>query len=300
MSASPPSVAPALAAPSVAETGPAAARRLNEITIAQRIFFVVIAANALFVSYLGLLAPASMDRTFTWAVLPPLHAGFVGMLYLFGAVFVIGCIVSRRAAQAAVALPAIALFTGLLMFATLLNLEAFDFGTTPVWVWTLSYAVYPVVALALAWSARGRPAAVVGGPALPPWARAILAAQAAVFAIVGLLLLIVPSAMVDVWPWPVSAGLAQFYGGPFLAYAICSLLYARRDSWAELSVVAPAMFVFTAGTIVVSLMHSELFSSSDLASWAWYGGFGSAAIAFAVMSAKALPAGRGRAEGAAP
>jgi hypothetical protein len=268
----------------------------REISPAERGFFVIIAVAALFVAYLGLAAPESMDRSFTWAVLPPLHAGFVGMLYLFGGVYMIGCIAARRRAQVSAALPAIALFTSLLLFATLLNLEAFDFDLTPVWVWTLSYTIYPVIAVALAWSARGRePGVAIGGPAVAVWARAFLRAQAVAFAIIGLALLIVPSAMVDLWPWPISAGLAQFYGGPFLAYAVCSWQYSGRAAWAELAAIAPSMLVFCAGTVVVSVAHRELFSGSDPAAWVWFAGFGSAAVASLVMSARALPAARARA-----
>ena len=113
--------------------------------------------------------------------------------------------------------------------------------------------------------------------------------QAGVFALLGVLLLVARDAMVDVWPWPITAGLAQFYGGPFLAYAFCSWRYSRRRTWAELAAIVPAMFVFTAGTVVVSLVHGELFSTSDLATWVWFMGFGVAAMASLVMSARAVP-----------
>ena len=124
---------------------PATAAAVKEIPAAQRAFFVVIAVAALFVAYLGLVTPAKMDRSFTWAVLPPLHAGFVGMLYLFGGVFMAGCVLARRRSQVSGALPAIALFTSLLLLATALNSEAFDFDLAPVWVWTLSYTIYPAI-----------------------------------------------------------------------------------------------------------------------------------------------------------
>ncbi len=271
-----------------AEPAPAAA--VKEIPAAQRVFFVVIAVAALFVAYLGLVTPANMDRSFTWAVLPPLHAGFVGMLYLFGGVFMVGCVLARRRSQVSGALPAIALFTSLLLLATVLNSEAFDFDLAPVWVWTLSYTIYPAIAVLLIWRARAhRPAdAGAGAGALPSWARTFLQAQAVVFALVGLALLIAPSAMVDAWPWPISAGLAQFYGGPFLAYAVCSRHYAGKPAWADLAAIVPAMLVFTSGTIVVSLQHSELFSSSDLAAWVWFGGFGAAAAMLLVTTVRAL------------
>ncbi len=159
-----------------------------------------------------------------------------------------------------------------------------------MWVWTLSYIVYPAIAFALAWTARSREAPVVSGPPIAPWARTFLIVQAIVFGVLGLLLLVARDTMADVWPWPISPGLAQFYGGPFLAYAYCSWRYSQRRTWAELAAIAPAMLVFTAGTVIVSLVHSELFSSSDLATWIWFAGFGVAAAVLLAITALAVPA----------
>ena len=263
---------------------------MNEISAPRRVFFGVIALAALVVAYGGLFSPAKLDRSFTWVELPPLHARFVGVLYLFGFVFMVGCIVARRWSQVSPALPAIGIFTSLLLLVTLLNLDAFDFGLTPVWVWTLSYIVYPAIAFTLAWTARAREPSVVGGPALPSWAVVFLRVQAAVFAILGLLLLFARDVMVDVWPWNVSPGLAQFYSGPFLAYAFCSWQYSRRRAWAEVAAIVPAMRAFTAVTIIVSLVHRELFAASDVATWVWFGGFGAAAAVLLAMTARGLPA----------
>ncbi|HEU0025079.1 MAG TPA: hypothetical protein VFQ12_10625 [Thermoleophilaceae bacterium] len=263
---------------------------MSEISAPRRVFFGVICIAAMFVAYLGLFVPERLDRSFTWAVLPPLHARFVGVLYLFGGVYMIGCILARRWSQVSPALPAIGIFTSLLLLVTLLNLDAFDYDLTPVWVWTLSYIVYPAIAFTLAWTARNRRAPEVPGPDLAPWAVGFLRVQAGVFAILGVLLLVARDAMVDVWPWPIDVGLAQFYGGPFLAYAYCSWRYSTRRTWAELAAIAPAMLVFTAGTVVVSLVHSELFSTSDLATWVWFAEFGASAIALLAISARAVPA----------
>ena len=261
---------------------------MNEISAPRRLFFGVICIAALFVAYLGLFVPERLDRSFTWVVLPPLHARFVGVLYLFGGVYMIGCILGRRWSQVSPALPAIGIFTSLLLLVTLLNLEAFDYDRGPVWVWTLSYIIYPAIAFTLAWTARGREAPAVQGPLLPAWARIFLRVQAGGFAILGVALLVARDAMVDVWPWPISAGLAQFYGGPFLAYAFCSWRYSERRTWAELAAIAPAMLVFTAGTVVVSLVHRELFSTSDLGTWVWFGWFGVSATVLLAISAWAV------------
>ena len=263
---------------------------MNEISAPIRLFFGVTLVAASFVAYLGLFVPEQLDEKFTWVELPPLHARFVGVLYLFGAVYMIGSILARRWSQVSPTLPAIAIFTSLLLLVTLLNLEAFDFDLGPVWVWTLSYIILPTVALGLLWTARNRDVPPVQGPAVAPWARTFLRAQAGVFALLGILLLVARGVMVDVWPWPISEGLAQFYGGPFLAYAFCSWQYSGRRTWAELAVLAPAGLTLTAGTVIVSLMHDELFSTSDLATWVWFVGFGVASVAWLAITAMSVSA----------
>jgi hypothetical protein len=104
--------------------------------------------------------------------------------------------------------------------------------------------------------------------------------------------------MVDAWPWPITNGLAQFYGGPFIAYAFCSWAYSRRAVWIEIAAIVPAMLAFTAGTLIVSWVHAELFSAGDVSDWVWFLGFGAATVVLAAMGVRivqaAVPAGRPR------
>lgn len=258
---------------------------MHESSVPERVLLAVVCANALFVAYLGMLVPERMDRSFTWALVPPLHARFVGVSYLFGGVYLIGCLLARHRSQVSPAMPAIAIFTGGLLLVTLLNLEAFDFDLLPVWVWTVSYVVYPVLALGFAWVYRHRDGPV-DGPPLDRWVPAFLQVQAAVFGVIGLGLLVARETMVDLWPWPISNGLAQFYGGPFLAYAFGSWAYSRRRTWPEIWPLVPAMLCFTAGTLIVSSIHDELFSADDAAAWVWFGGFGVATLAVSTMAAR--------------
>jgi uncharacterized membrane protein YoaK (UPF0700 family) len=67
--------------------------------------------------------------------------------------------------------------------------------------------------------------------------------------------------------------LAHIYSAPFLSYGVGSLLLAQRQTWAEVSIAVRAMFVFTAGVLLASLIHSSLFSASDLADWLWFSSF---------------------------
>jgi hypothetical protein len=135
-----------------------------------------------------------------------------------------------------------------------------------------------------------------GGPPVAPWARTFFRVQALLFAAAGLLLLVAPGAMADVWPWPVGEGLARFYGVAFLTYAYCSRRYAGRRSLAEVAAIAPAMQAFSAVTLLVSQEHGDLFSKADAAAWLWFAGFGVACAALLVINARALPAAAQRSQ----
>ena len=140
---------------------------MSELTWWERLYFAVITLAALFVAWLGFFKPARMDESFTWVQLPPLHARFVGALYLFGGVYLLACTVARYLAQVRPAPPAIVLFTALLLLVTLMNPEAFDYDLGPVQVWTGSYVVYPLLGLVVLALMRRRPGAVPPEPRIP-------------------------------------------------------------------------------------------------------------------------------------
>ena len=238
-----------------------------------RSFALIIAVAAAFVAWLGFFEPERMDRAFTWASLPPLHAGFVGSLYLFGAVLVAGSGLVPHRAEWGGAIGGIAIFTTSMLVLTVLNTEAFDWSLGPVRVWVISYVVYPPIAWALTiWLSR-RPITSAGGREVAPPTTLLLRFVTVAFALVGTGLVTARTVMADLWPWPVSEGVAQFYGGPFLAVAWVSWWYSTRRNRSDLVVYAPSIVVLAVSVVAVSLQHRALFAA-DLASFVWFAGFG--------------------------
>jgi hypothetical protein len=262
--------------------------RISGISIPERLFYAVIFAAALFVALLGYLAPARMDAAFTWAQLPPLHARFVGTLYLFGAVYLFTALIARRARSIRPAMGGIAVFTGVLFLVTVRNLQAFDFSLVPVWIWTASYVIYPLVALAFLWTRRGRPksAPEPAEGSTPGWVRGVLLAHAAVFGVLGLLMFVVPDAMATAWPWPVTPGVVLAYSSPFLTVAYCAGAYAHRRVWPDVAALLPALLLLEAGALIVSGLYAHLFPRDAPATWVWFGGFlvGALTVGAAVLA----------------
>jgi hypothetical protein len=236
----------------------------------------------------GYFNPAQVDSAIPWLV-PPLHARFLGSMYLSGAAFMVGCILARHWDEVRVVVPGIAIWTGMLLVVSLFYLDQFDYTRTQVWVWFAAYVVYPLIAVWLAWRHRGdtrRQSAT--GPGLPGWARGYLLAQGVVVTCLALLLLLGPGLMVSVWPWKITPLLAQIYSAPFLSYGVMSLQLAYRRDWSEIRIAVAAILVFGAGVLVASFIHLGLFSATNPAAWLWFGSFTVAAAMLTVLAVRAL------------
>jgi hypothetical protein len=264
---------------------------MSPITSGQRVFFAVICAAALLVAILGLFNPTYLASIFTWLVLPPLHARFVGAIYAFGAVFMAGCLAARYQAEVRWAVQLIGIWTGMLFVISLLNLSAFNFNLLPVQIWFASYIIYPIIALWM--TLRPSPHKEAGdlpGLELAGWARGFLLVQGILFSLLTVLLFFAPAFMSTLWPWKVTPVLAQMYAGPLLSYGLGSLLFAQQRKWLGVRAILPGMLVFTVTAIIISFVHIKLFSFSEVPDLLWFGWFILASLILTLLTFRALQA----------
>jgi hypothetical protein len=269
---------------------PAALDSETRVTLAQKVFFAAVGLLAIWVGVWGYFAPARVDTAIPWLV-PPLHARFLGAMYLSGATYMLGALLARAYAEVWVVVRVIALWTGMLFLVSLLHLGAFDYSLTQVWVWFAAYIAYPLIALWMMTRDRGWRATGGHAPPLPRLTRRYLLAQGVFVTALALALLIAPGAMAVVWPWAITTMLAQIYAAPFLAYGVSSLLLARAHTWRECRIALTAMFVFALGVLLASVLHRALFTFASPSAWLWFGGF---ALAAGVLGALVIGEMRAR------
>lgn len=262
---------------------------MTPISSGQKLFFTVICAAALLVAVLGLFHPAYLASIFSWLELPPLHARFVGAIYAFGAVFMLGCLAARQQGEVRWAVQLIGVWTGMLFIISLLNLSAFDFSRLPVWIWFASYIIYPMIAI---WMTVRQPAQArtegLAGPPLAGPVKGFLLAQGILFSLLAVFLFLAPAVLATLWPWNLTPILAQMYSGPLLAYGLGSLLFSRQDTWLGVRAILPGMLVFSAATVLASFMHIGLFSFGHLADLLWFGWFIAASIILVLLTVRAF------------
>jgi len=263
---------------------------MTPIPRAHNAFYVAILIAAAVVAAGGLLLPDLLARNFAWFSLPPLHARFLGAIYLWGALFMGGCLLARRRDEVPWAFPLVAIFTGMLFVVSILNFGAFDLGRAPDLIWFASYVIYPILGVALFAQERLAPPVESALPfakearTLPDWARMFLLVQGILVTALAVALFLLPGQVARVWPWTVSPFLAQAYSGPLLAYGVASLLYSRLWTWRQVRVIVPAMLAFTAATLAASLRHLGVFGTFDVVDALWFAAFGVATAFLAVMT----------------
>lgn len=259
---------------------------MTPVTNGQRIYFGAVGLLALWVGVWGYFIPTRVDQAIPWLV-PPLHARFLGSMYLSGMTFMIGGLLSRYYAEVRVMIRVILIWTGMLFVVSLFYLNEFDYSRTQVWIWFGAYIIYPLIALWLMWNDRNLHENIRGDN-LPAWVRGYLMAQGIIVTLLALALLLFPDFMVTVWPWNITRLLAQIYSAPFLAYGLSSLMISRLKTWDEIRVVVTATFVFAFGVLLASIIHRALFSLANISTWIWFVGFSLATLMLGLITVRAI------------
>ncbi len=257
----------------------------DRVTTEMKTFFAFVLLLAGVVGFWGYFAPSNVDAALP-IVVPPLHARFLGAMYLSGATFMILGIRATWWSEVRVMVPMIAVWTGVLGIVSLLNLEVFDWSLKQTWIWWVAYTAYPLIAVWIVYRQRGRKDPRPG-PRISYALKTYLFAQGVVVTVLAVALLVAPTEMASRWPWPITPILAHIYGAPFLSYGLGSLYAASRERWSEVRIPIYSTLVFTVGVLVASLIHRDLFDMSSIVDVGWFVAFAVASAALAAFGSRA-------------
>jgi hypothetical protein len=259
---------------------------MSRLTLGEKIYFTLVASFALWVGFWGYFVPPEIDRAIPWMV-PPLHARFLGSLYLSATVFLVWALFAERWLEVKITVTLVAVWTGWMLVVSCLHLKEFNYHKPQSWFWFGAYVFYPLIAFWLMWRHREDDEAPEIKN-LPKWTRGVLALIGLLFTLLALSLFFMPGVMSTLWPWKVTPLLIQLYSAPFLAYGLGSLQMAWQEAWLEIRIGATAAFVFSSCVLIASILHRALFSSADRSGWIWFAGFGLLTFMFAWISGKAV------------
>jgi hypothetical protein len=257
---------------------------MTAITRGERAFYAIVALSALWIGSWCYVVPAYVRVGMPWNA-PPLHARFLGAIYLSATTFCLCSAFARTRAQLRAVLPMIAIWTGVVLVVSFFYLTQADYLRGPVWIWLLAYLVYPLIALRLMWIHRNEPNPAATR-ALPRWAQGYLLVQGILLSAAALLLLLLPQLMIKAWPWKLTQQLAQIYSGPILCYGVASVLISRAASFAQVRIAITGMLVFALAVLVASVIHRAVFAHASLSANLWFAGFAIATAILGLMMAR--------------
>src|SRR6185295_2261367 len=159
--------------------------------------FLVVAFALLYVF------PGDTRHWFAWNVQPTITPLIMGAGYIAGAYFFVRVAMETRWHRIHVGFLPVTAFTLFMAIGTFNHLDRFATAHVAFWIWVGLYVVTPVLVPLAWWRNRatdpGTPEP--GEQPLPGSVRPLLLAAGAVQSAVALVLLLMPSTMIEHWPW---------------------------------------------------------------------------------------------------
>ena len=113
--------------------------------VLHRGYFFVVLGFTLWVGYFGFFRPLEIQRALPWPV-PPLHARFIGALYLSATVFLLLAMLARSRLQVRTIVDIAFVWTGWLLLISIVHWDTFDPAREQVWFWAVAYVAFPAAA----------------------------------------------------------------------------------------------------------------------------------------------------------
>jgi hypothetical protein len=226
-----------------------------------RALCALVALAAGIVGTIMLVAPGSTDRYFSWGISPPSLAALVGGFYVASAlVFGWAARGSWRGQRGlCVAVFGLTLPT---LVATLHHRQVFDFDRWQAVLWLVLFVASPLLfGLALLLARRAGPTAPTDAPRLPPWARALLAATAAAYGGLALLLWLAPDAVSRSGPIEAGPMGIRFVGAWAAFLGVLASYAAARARWDEARLPVVALVAWPLAGLAAALTRLDQLGS---------------------------------------
>lgn len=239
--------------------------------------FLVVA----FVVLYGL--PKDTDKWFAWTIKPTMTPMTLGAVYLGGAYFFVRAFRATAWHTVKGGFVAVGTFASLMGVATIIHWDKFNHDHVAFWLWAGLYFTTPFLVWGV-WVAnrrRDRPA----GPddlLLPPAARTMMAATAAMAVTAGAFLFLLPSEAIDLWPWTITPLTSRVLGAIFML-GIAGLGVLTDTRWtASRLMLQVQVFMLSLILLAAVRAHGE-FDGGNVLTWLLLGGFVAAVASAAFL-----------------
>jgi hypothetical protein len=220
-------------------------------------------------AYILYLHPTETGQRFAWEIAAPMTALFMGAGYIGGIYFFARGLFEQRWHHIANGFPPIAVYTAIMLAATLLHLDKFITANRPFYVWLTIYVVTPILVSAVWLLNRRR------DPGAPEPDDAIVSPAASrVLAMVGVLLLawaafafLLPTRAAGMWPWPLTPLTARVLAGWQALLGVGALILSRERRWSGWRIPLQSIMLWQALVALAIVLRRDAFGAFGPLNW---------------------------------
>jgi len=205
------------------------------------------------------------DKYFAWTIANPLTAAFLGAGYWASGMLEFLASRERYWANARIAVPAVIVFTVLTLLVTLIHWDRFHFhdpafvARSGTYFWLAVYASVPVIMLAaliqIGWKTN---ATAMPERSLPKALYWIALAQGTVMFVFGLLLLVLPTSVDQLWPWSLTELTARATGAWLVSFGVAAFHSVCENDLRRVRAILFSYVAFAVLLLVALLRYPDV------------------------------------------
>jgi hypothetical protein len=258
----------------------------DRILLVTRVVAVVIVPFLVVAAFLLFVFPERTGELFAWAIAPPLSAYMLASAYIGGIWFFVGVAVTRRWHRVAPGFPAVVVFAGALLVATLLHLDRFSQNIS-FYTWVVLYATTPFLVAWLWWMQRrsddGRLEAADWR--VPRAVRGVMLTVGAASLITGAVMFLAPPLVIPIWAWELTPLTARVVGAVLSLPGVVAIGFLRDDRWSSFRILFQAQLVSLIAIICSLIAGREALRWDRLATPAFLALIAIAFVGYAALTA---------------
>jgi hypothetical protein len=197
------------------------------------------------------LRPQDTQENFAWPIQPVVMAAFLGGFYFASAFLFVPAMFARTWQEVrAIIIPA-AVFTTVMLVATVLHWDRFSVGTFPFYVWIASYLLPPpIFAVLYLWhQRRSSPVGSEIASSLPAWVRNFLGTNGLVLTALAALMFVLPSLLQKIGPWDFTPLTVRTLCGWLMAVGLLQFWMSRENDWDRVKLPSAMLMLLPAALI---------------------------------------------------
>lgn len=230
--------------------------------------------------------PTRTGELFAWQIDPPMSACLLASAYVGGIWFFARAALERRWHRVRHGFPAVVVFAGALLIATLLHLDRFSQNLS-FWTWLVLYATTPFAVAGLAFLQRrsdsGRPEE--RDVVVPPLARFGLAAVGAAAFAFGAVLFVAPQIAVDQWAWDLTPLTAEVTGAVLSLTGVVNVALLWDHRWSAFRILFQAQLISLVAIALSLAARAEDLRFERPMTWAFLALVGGALLGYGAFTA---------------